>query len=326
LEWELVVPVRLRCCPSSHYTTSIAELLESNGTTTGRLADYDTLLAAQEAELEIDPCTFAGAAAAGDVQKMIRLLAEWPCAPKTADYTALSCAAKGGSVEAMRWLMQHGFDCKRFVVPVVLNAAYYGHLDVLRFLHEDGHTVAELTGSNLTDPCELAASRGHLEVLRWLHEHDWPLGDASECAASAGHTHILMYLKEEGIRFNEQTMLNAVKGGHLAVCQYLLTTECPYDAETLSAAVAESNSIEIIQFVWQLSGTPAAAVLSDMLERVTERNNTDLAAWLQQQGAVMLQVNKAPSLRALLCTSVAHRCSTCHAQSAECIHFWLAVC
>jgi hypothetical protein len=167
---------------------------------------------------------------------------------------------------------------------------------VLRFLHGDGCTVADawrhehlaqIVRMRATDPCEYAARGGHLEVLRWLHEHDWPVGEAGGWAAANGHMHILVHLKEQEVEFDERTMVDAVHGGDLAVCQFLLSAECPFDAEDVHEAAAECDSIEVIQWVWQLTGTPTAAVLSKMLNAATERNNAVLVEWLQQQGAVM---------------------------------------
>jgi hypothetical protein len=278
--------------------------------TVSRLASFDTLLAA-EAEInkfELDSFTLAGAAASGDVQKMIRLHTEAGCVlGSSRSYVpadALSWAARGGSVEAMRWLRQQGCQYKTRIFE---NAAFNGHLNVLRFLHDDGYTVLDVTGADLIAPCECAARRGHLEVLRWLHEHGWPWGNACQQAAYGDSVPVMMYLRDQGFTFNEQTMVDAVAGGP-SVCEYLRTVECPWDtcacaaavrwgcidslrwlhvngcpwdAQAVNTAAAKSDSIEVIQYVWQQNGSPTAAVLSEMLKSAIELDNNDLADWLR---------------------------------------------
>eukprot|EP00953_Heterococcus_sp_UTEX-ZZ885_P024680 13484-Heterococcus_DN1.PRE.1 len=334
VEWEIPVRVSSSLWDPGPTTYSMEELFVHRGQTTGRIAGYDTLLAAQEADFQIDPSTVAGAAPAGDVQKMVRLHSEWG----DSDYksSAICWAAKGGAVEAMRWLRQQGYNYGGSLLEFVY-AAHYGHLDVLHFLHADGYTLAEVRRQStkytleaeFEDPCEQAASKGYLEVFRWLHEHDWPLGSASEYAASAGHIHILMYLREQGVTFNEETMVEAVAGGPL-VCQYLRSVECPWDARACTAAgrwgcldslrwlhengcpwdaqaiSVESSSIEVIQYVWQQAGTPAAAVLTQMLFRATFCSDVDLEEWLRQKGAVLHAVLSV-STTALLALLRIHR-------------------
>jgi len=46
-------------------------------------------------------------------------------------------------------------------------ASKYGHLEVLKYLHENGCPWNE-------NCCEFASERGHLECLKYLHESECP--------------------------------------------------------------------------------------------------------------------------------------------------------
>jgi Ankyrin repeats (many copies) len=290
----------------------------------GRFADYNTLLAAQAeiANFHLDSWTLAGAAASGDVQKMIRLRTEMGCELGNGAADALTWAARGGSVEAMRWLRQQG---REYVTSICTDAAYYGHLNVLRFLHEDGYSAAELRlrvtvpdpnrfrGSDLTGPCEFAARRGHVEVLKWLHEHDWPCDDnICEHAALGVSVPVLAYLSEQGLVFDELAMATAASD--LAACQYLHSVGCPWDAEActtaagegslavlrwlhengcpwdtedvnLAAAGRQDGSVEMIEYLWAEGAVPDRAVLTRMLCKACARDDFTTAQWLREHGA-----------------------------------------
>eukprot|EP00953_Heterococcus_sp_UTEX-ZZ885_P004847 3098-Heterococcus_DN1.PRE.2 len=285
--------------------------------TIGKFVDYDTLLVAQAKldDFELDGYTLAGAAASGDVQKMMRLHTEKGCELGNSNANALTWAAKGGSVEAMRWLRQQG--CQYDLIEVHAAAAYNGHLNVLQFLHEDGCTVPDPPHASATTCCEHAASRGHINVLRWLHKHGWPYGEVCAYAANGGSVPVMQYLKEQGLVFNEETMSNAAAACHLHMCQYLRSVGCPWDAAACTAATAavrsRSNlevlrwlhesgcpwdveavnvaastglrSMEIIQCLWAEGAVPEAAVLTTMLRNLRARKAFFTAQWLQEQGA-----------------------------------------
>ena len=68
-------------------------------------------------------------------------------------------------------------------------AAYGGHLDVLKWLCQNGCSYYEST-------CTNAAAGGHLEVLKWLREDGCPW-DKDECEYRAnftGHVHVVEWI------------------------------------------------------------------------------------------------------------------------------------
>ena len=72
-----------------------------------------------------------------------------------------------------------------------IGAAKYGHLDVVKWLHEnrtEGCSVAAM---------DWAAKNGHLEVVKWLHVNrtEGCTEDAMDCAAENGHLEVVKFLQ-----------------------------------------------------------------------------------------------------------------------------------
>ena len=102
-------------------------------------------------------------------------------------------------------------------------AAGKGHINCLRFLHENGVPWDDFT-------CNYAAERGHLECLRYAHENGCPW-DEDTCSSAAGNGHLacISYAHENGCPWDELTTSFATSGGHLKCLQYALERDCPID-------------------------------------------------------------------------------------------------
>ena len=74
------------------------------------------------------------------------------------------------------------FTCK--------NAARGGHLDVLKYAHENGCPWDAMM-------CLKAASGGHLDVLEYLREHScpWDRGSVRRAAEEHGQDHIVTWIE-----------------------------------------------------------------------------------------------------------------------------------
>lgn len=83
-----------------------------------------------------------------------------------------------------------------------------------------------------------AAYRGHLECLRYLHEKGYSWNEeATDHAAFFGHLECLRYLHEEGCPCNERTIAEAAAGGQLECLRYLHESGCLWDASVWSICV-----------------------------------------------------------------------------------------
>ena len=61
--------------------------------------------------------------------------------------------------------------------------ASYGHLECLKYMHENGCPWNELT-------CNYAASYGHLECLKYARENECPW-DSETCSKAAKYGHLV---------------------------------------------------------------------------------------------------------------------------------------
>ena len=103
-----------------------------------------------------------------------------------------------------------------------------------------------------TSACAYAAGKGHLEVLKYLHEEakaPWAY-DTANCAALTGHLHILEYLVERKYdKYNEGACTFAAENGHFDCLKYLHeTAKAPWDSEAVRKA-HKNNHPECVQYL-----------------------------------------------------------------------------
>jgi hypothetical protein len=151
---------------------------------------------------------------------------------------ACAAAAKGGHLDALRWLHSRGCPWTRWTC---YHAAVGGHLEVLRYAHEHGCSWDSYT-------CSCAANGGHLEVLRYAHEQGCPW-DVRTCygAAAGGYLEVLRYTHEHGCPWDSETCRRAAAGGHLEMLRYAHEHGCPWDIETCYCAAAGGH-LEVLRY------------------------------------------------------------------------------
>jgi len=124
-------------------------------------------------------------------------------------------------------------------------AAYQGNLEMVKYC------VANECPIDVR-ACAFAAQNGHLEVLKYLHEEAeaaWDLRTAT-WAAENGHLHILEYLVERKYdQFDEYACGLAAENGHLDCLKYLHeTAKVPWYEYALEGA-HENNQTECVQYL-----------------------------------------------------------------------------
>ena len=124
-------------------------------------------------------------------------------------------AARHGQLEVMEWCFN------QTDIPVDPWASYYvavqyGHLKILKLLHQKGQNYEELAAV-------LAARYGHLEILQWVRKLRIPFGDRlCREAAKYGNLKILMWLnKTIKLPLNETHARLAFDSNHMEIVQWL---------------------------------------------------------------------------------------------------------
>ena len=139
---------------------------------------------------------------------------EWDC-------NTIDAAACHGNLEMVNYCVAN--EC-----PVdenaCANAALKGHLEVLKYLHEEAKAPWEWCTANW------AAENGHLHILEYLVERKYDKYGVCACmlAAESGHLDCLKYLHETAkAPWNKEAVREAHENNHPECVQYLLNNNCP---------------------------------------------------------------------------------------------------
>ena len=164
------------------------------------------------------------------------------------DYDSWFCTfcsevAKTNKLELLEWAREWkhcDWDSKTMRI-----AAEQGNLEMVKYC------VAKKCPINGW-ACAEAAGNGHLEVLKYLHEEakaPWNLWTAA-WAARSGHLHVLEYLVERKFEhFDRWAYRCAAKPGQLDCLKFLHeTAKAPWDSEAVGIA-HENKQTECVQYL-----------------------------------------------------------------------------
>ncbi|ATZ80083.1 ankyrin repeat/DNA polymerase domain-containing protein [Bodo saltans virus] len=147
-------------------------------------------------------------------------------------------AASKGHLECLKYLHENGCPLNWTTCAY---AAKNGYLECLKYAHENGCPWGLCT-------CLYAAVNGHLECLKYLHENRCPW-DSDTCSRAAlnGHLECLKYARENGCPWDEYTCSNAALRGQLECLKYAHENGCPWDEYTCLYA-AENGHLECLKY------------------------------------------------------------------------------
>ncbi|AVK77205.1 Ankyrin repeat domain containing protein [Pandoravirus macleodensis] len=184
----------------------------------------------------------------------VRMLLRWRTA-------GLHAICRSGHLPGVRLLCERGFrldDANHSACYWRLNprgsvplgamdvVAFYGHLDVVKFLHQQG-----VTGTT-TAAVDLAAFSGHIDVVRFLHENrsEGCTAAALEYAAANGHLPVVAYLVRHWNRRHVTDAINmAATNGHLAIVQFLHDSGIGRCTVAAMNGAAGNGHLKVVQFL-----------------------------------------------------------------------------
>ncbi|KAH9104380.1 hypothetical protein LEN26_008912 [Aphanomyces euteiches] len=242
--------------------------------------------------------------AAYGLSRLSRLLT---CLPFMGEVVACD-AAYSGDVERLHFL--HGkYILASFTgVPLMDIAATFGHLEVVKFLHGQGHRgictmyamnnacgnghldVVKFLHAHRSEGCsskamDAAAAHGHLHMIQWLHanRHEGCTQWAMNLAAKGGHLNIVKFLhthRDEGRPL--EAIVYAARAGHVAIVAYLheqLTVEYPVGAV---CGAAECRNAAVVHY-FLAEGNPR--IFADALQWAKDNGKTQVFYYLQDAAA-----------------------------------------
>ena len=173
----------------------------------------------------------------------------WPC--DWLENSFCEEVAKTNKLELLKWTLEEK-KCEWDQGPINA-AAEIGNLEMVKYCVANGCLIERWEGAGRAGHemvCAYAALGGHLEVLKYLHEEvkaPWDSWTAT-FAARKGHLHILEYLVERKFdKYEHWACENAAINGQLDCLKYLCeTVKAPWNSKAVEEA-HKNNHPECVQ-------------------------------------------------------------------------------
>ncbi|RLN72246.1 hypothetical protein BBJ28_00022150 [Nothophytophthora sp. Chile5] len=220
---------------------------------------------------------FRRAAGDGNLQflKLVTSRKLWTPNGGTA-FEMISSAAAAGHLEVVKWLHEDlGINSAG---NGYVKAAMGGHLEVLKFLHNN-----HLRNGSKRFLLDEAARSGFLDVVQWLHAYSYETSTtrAMDGAAQGGHLNVVQWLHEhrsEGCR--SAAMHFAAANGHMDVVKWLHSHRSEGCQETTLSLAAKCGNLDMVQ--WLHDNRHEGFSCPDAMDIAAGLGYLDVVKWLHE--------------------------------------------
>jgi ankyrin repeat protein len=248
--------------------------------------DLDRVIATYK-KFEIDPITIELAfeeLSKGGHLEVIRFLVEHGADVRANNSDATINAAKNGNLELVKFLVESGADVTAKDNRALYEASRNGYLEIVKFLVENGADVT--ANDNLTI---IAALRdNHFEIVKFLVEHGAKSSYAIRRAAELGLIELVKFLVEHGyhVTNGDGALTSASKNGHLEVVKFLVEHGADVtNPETFALVDASNNShLEVVKFLVE-HGADVTVFDNLALKSAVEGGHLEVVKFLVEHGA-----------------------------------------
>lgn len=176
---------------------------------------------------------------------------------------AMLFASRKGHLDVFIWIRKNVYgECMLGIKDheALNNAAFYGHLDIIKWFHENTDCTTE-------NAMAMAAKNGHLNVVKWLQENrpEESTSKAVDMAASSGHLDIVKLLCKDGTKKHRTAADRAIWRGQLDIVKFLCESgEIRYTKYAIIKAhrcaknsiigTHKQNCLEIVQYLHEKYG------------------------------------------------------------------------
>lgn len=213
-------------------------------------------------------------------------------------YSNANEAAEAGDLEELKRMFAAGFELfgvldnspnfnrTRQIFNVCHTAAAKGHLNCLRWAHENGCTI----GNSYS-----AAKNGHLDCLRYCIENT-NIRDllTTAYAAENGHLDCLRFAFENGCRLNLLTMAWAAANGHLDCMKfthengYRLNSDndvfCQLNTTLPTVHAAKNGHLNCLQYAHEVCGFPLEDNVCNSIQSAASNGYLDCLRYAHEKG------------------------------------------
>ena len=206
-------------------------------------------------------------------------------------------------------------------------AAYNGHLNCLKYAHENGcpwvteciphqefynydapypfdDDEKRLGERRLDSICDVASKKGHLDCLKYSNEKDcdWSIERCVGTFALKGYLDCLKYAYEENdCPLNLWICHNAAIGGQLECLKYAHENGCPWDYWTCYEA-AENGQLECLKYAHE-NGCPWGELTCNV---AAEKGNLECLKYAHENGCLWDEQTCSKATDNLECLKYAH--------------------
>lgn len=132
------------------------------------------------------------------------------------------------TIEMLEWLKNNGDigpghfgDYGENPDRLAENAASKGHLDVVKWLHNNNFGISDNVAKN-------AIMNNHLDVLYWYKEKNFPMTQTAIYAVQSGNIEILKWVLDNGAEMSAELCTEAAYSGYIDVLKWLRNNQCPW--------------------------------------------------------------------------------------------------
>ena len=209
---------------------------------------------------------------------------------------AIRLATRIGDLYCMDLMLQTEIneqeDAEETIGQCLVDAAYYGYLHIVEFLHE-AYPAVPLTEEMMTGP----ADKGHLNIVEWLCDQGLEWTSTSMVhAINKGHFHIVHFLQENRPReiLDDMLLIESVLAGNVQIFMYLYQESATPAIlpSTITAALIRSGHLQMLQY---LNGNDLCLFDDHVFDAAVEAGQLKIVRWLHDNRPERCTMN------ALLC-------------------------
>jgi ankyrin repeat protein len=182
----------------------------------------------------------------------------------------LTSSSKRGYLSLIKLLIEdpwRGTDIHVFDDKALRNAAFNGHLDVVKYLIKNGANIH----ANYDESIRFAAKNNHLDVVKYLIKHGADIhayrDEALRYAANNGHLNVVKYLVEgpwnENLQplvpwesanihvYNDYALRKSALNGYLDVVKYLIEKGANINVldDYVTRYAARNNHLDVVKYL-----------------------------------------------------------------------------